>query len=117
MAILLLVLFVLTFLVLRTTMSAFHREGTLSYVVMSIALFPLPIIDVIHTIATTSDLFGKNMVHLIFVWIEFTQGVLFPLLIMSLLFLPNVSYAVYTCILCLHTVKCIPRAHFGIPVK
>lgn len=92
MAILLLVLFVLTFLVLRTTMSAFRREGTLSFVVMSVALFPLPVMDVIHTIATTGDLFAKTMVHL---WIEFTQGVLFPLLIMSVLFLPNVSVPVF----------------------
>ena len=95
MTVLLLSLCVLTFLVLRTTMSAFHREGTLSYVVMSIVLLPLPIIDIIHTFASTGDVFVKTTVHLIFVWIEFTQGVLFPLLIMSVLFLPNVS----TCII------------------
>ena len=103
MGILLLTLFVLTFLVLRTTMSAFRREGTLSYVVMSIALFPLPIIDVVHTFATTGDVFMTTMVHLIFVWIEFTQGVLFPLLIMSVLFLPNVSVSMLSNTFLIHT--------------
>ena len=94
LAILFLILFVLTFLALRTTMSVFHREGTLLYIVMSIVLLPLPIIDILHTFASTGDVFVKTTVHLIFVWIEFTQGVLFPLLAMSVLFLPNVS----TCI-------------------
>ena len=94
MSVLFLTLAVLTFLALRTTMSAFHREGTLSYMVMSVVLLPLPIIDIIHTFASTGDVFVKTTVHLVFVWIEFTQGVLFPILIMSVLFLPNVSIVV-----------------------
>ena len=90
---LLVFLFVLTFLTLRSTMSlsAFHREGRLSYVATAITIFPIPMFTVILAIASTEGAFEEGMEHAIFVWVEFALGVLLPTLIMLVLFLPNVS--------------------------
>ena len=76
-------------------MSTFHREGELSYQATAITLFPVPIFTIIYTFATTSGVFEEGMLHLINVWIEFTLGVLLPILIMLVLFLPNVSLLEY----------------------
>ena len=73
------------------TLSAFHREGTFSYMATAIVLFPVPIFTVLLAIASTDGAFEEGMVHVVFLWVEFTLGVLLPILIMLVLFLPNVS--------------------------
>jgi hypothetical protein len=93
-AILLIILFILTFLTLRSTisLSAFHREGRLSYVAMAITLFPVPIFTVVLAIASTEGVLDdESVMHILLLWVEFTLGVLLPVLIMMTLFLPNVS--------------------------
>ena len=60
----------------------------------AIVLFPIPIFTVILALASTDGAFEEGMVHVIFVWVEFTLGVLLPVLIMLVLFLPNVSIAI-----------------------
>ena len=92
-AFLLVILFVLTFLTLRNTVagSTFHREGTLSYVATTIVLMLIPVFTVLLAIASTEGAFMEGVVHIVFVWVEFTVGVLLPMLLMLVLFLPNVS--------------------------
>lgn len=92
-ATLLIILFVLTFLTLRTTvsLSAFHREGRLSYVALAIILTPVPIFTVLLAIASTEEMFEDDVIHILLLWVEFALGVLLPMLIMMTLFLPNVS--------------------------
>ena len=57
----------------------------------AIVLFPVPIFTVLLAIASTDGAFEEGMVHVVFLWVEFTLGVLLPILIMLVLFLPNVS--------------------------
>ena len=86
---LLLFLFVLTFLTLRTSrMKKFHREGQLSFIAIAIALFPVPFVVAVALTVIKKDSFRG---HVSFMWLEFTLGVLIPILIMLVLFFPNVS--------------------------
>ena len=95
---LLVILFILTFLTLRSTvsLSAFHREGRLSYVALAMILVPVPILTVLLTIAMTEEAFDDDVIHVLLLWVEFALGVLFPVLIMMALFLPNVSIKKFT---------------------
>ena len=81
-------------------MSAFRREGVLSYIATTITLFPIPVFTVILGLASVNGIFEEDTMHMIFVGVEFTLGVLLPILIMLVLFLPNVSMlacATYIC--------------------
>ena len=88
---LLVLLFIFAFLTLRSTISAFHREGVLSYLATTIALLPLPLFNIILTIAIADDVFDERTKHIIFARVTFALSVLLPLLIISVLFIPNVS--------------------------
>lgn len=92
--VLLLILFILTFLTLRSTMSAFRREGVLSYIATAITLSMIPVFTVILALASAKGVFEEDVV---FVWVEFAVGVLLPILIMATLFLPNVRALVFLC--------------------
>ena len=59
---LLVILFILTFLTLRSTvsLSAFHREGRLSFVALAMILVPVPILTVLLAIAMTEEAFDDD---------------------------------------------------------
>lgn len=87
---LLLTLFIVTVLSLNSSMKIFHRESRLSYLAVSIIIFPIVIIDIINSIAETNMAYRIEIIHVL-VWIHCTSGVLVPGVIMLVLFLPNVS--------------------------
>ena len=89
---LLLFLFALTFLTLRTSrMKTFHHEGQLSFIATAITLFPIPFIVSGALTMVGNDSFMR---HINVIWLEFIMGVLIPILIMLVLFFPNVSMQV-----------------------
>ena len=69
-------------------MKTFHREGQLSFIAAAISLFP-----VLFIVAVSLTLFGSDsfMRHVRMIWLDFTMGALMPMLIMLVLFFPNVS--------------------------
>ena len=80
------------------SLSAFHREGRLSYVALAMTLVPIPFLTVVLAIATTEDAFDEDVIHVLLLWVEFALGVLLPALIMMALFLPNVSITLFNLI-------------------
>lgn len=84
---LLFVLFLLAFLNTLVHLSVFRREGLQSLQAAVFIFVPIVIATVIQSILKVSF----QIVHLrVILWMEFTLGVLLPILTSALLFVPNV---------------------------
>lgn len=81
-------LFVLTFLVANVSWGEFSREGLGSHRAVALAVLPLPALYIIWAILLVY--FPVLRYHAL-LWIEFTLTGLLPVLIMIVLFTPNVS--------------------------
>ena len=86
-AVLLFVLFLLAFLNTLVHLSVFRREGIQSLQAAVIIFVPIVIATVIQSIFRVSF----QIVYLnAILWMEFTLGVLLPILTSAILFVPNV---------------------------
>ena len=86
-AALLIVLFLLAFLNTLVHLSVFRREGLQSLQAAVFIFVPIVIATVIQSVLKVSF----QIVYLrVILWMEFTLGVLLPILTSALLFIPNV---------------------------
>lgn len=87
--VLLFFLFVLTFLVANVHRLDFRREGLGSHRAVSLAILPLPALYIVWAILLV---YFPVVRYRALLWIEFTLTGLLPMLIMVVLFAPNVSF-------------------------
>ena len=83
-------LVILSFLTSFVKSETFRREAYLSLRATALTILPLPILTVVYTILRFEKTIDVDHVQPI-VWIRVILTVVFPVLIMIVLFVPNVS--------------------------
>ena len=89
-ALLLFSLLILTFLTTFIHSEMFRREAVLSLRAVAITIFPLPILYTVFTLTLIRGEFTIDQIQPT-LWMRITLTLIFPVLIMMVLFIPNVS--------------------------